>query len=145
MAATGTVWEASRPEIPVSMATEYVCTRYQLHFTLISYCLKKKIGIGSRQIYRYFILMVKITFPFTWIQVVNLFDHKLPSLRTLYMRYFKWWSFFYSVLKFLKQKHWHYVFCFPQFPAQKKTSTFIPFWKNRQTYRPTMWTISLMC
>lgn len=50
MAATGTVWEASRPEIPVSMATEYVCTRYQLHFTLISYCLKKKIGIGSRQI-----------------------------------------------------------------------------------------------
>lgn len=66
---------------------------HNINFTLHLFRIvrKRKLELVSDQFYRYFTIIVKITFrfPFTWMQVVNLFDHKLPSLRTLHMRYLK--------------------------------------------------------
>lgn len=118
---------------------------HNINFTLHLFRIvqKRKLELVFDQFYRYFTIIVKITFRF-----LNLFDHKLPSLRTLHMRYLKkkpMITFCILVLSFWSRNIGIIYFVFPQFPVQKKTSTFIPFWKNRRTYRPTMWTISLMC
>lgn len=59
---------------------------HNINFTLHLFRIvqKRKLELVFDQFYRYFTIIVKITFRF-----LNLFDHKLPSLRTLHMRYLK--------------------------------------------------------